>query len=483
LIKTLNSKMQVALTLAMLCAAFAPQMVLSQTTLRWCAVEGKVDDDGMTEFAKCEQMLPSLNSQNTELSWSCTERNDCHSAALQDGNAEVVSLDGGDLFATSLLWGAVPVLAEDYNEIASDTGGTTYHTVVAMKASKCTDTTTLSSLKDMRACSTGYRKTAGWRMPVGTLLKKGIMKKVDNHCDVNNDAESAAEFFSGMCSPGAAELDVVGTNKAIGDKLCNACKQNQGKDDFCVKSKDDYQGYNGALKCMVEESGDVAFIKHTTFDGYTFTGDDKAENYRLLCPQGGCMATTDFLKCKWATVPAHAVVVNPSMVGRTVQALIREVFAAVQLTEEFEALNLFSNSKNAGTKVNPKDLVFKGSSWRLVGIDSDMVTYMGDSYGQYESLAAIEDNNSCLTDGVNKEELQDLVNQAAASTGGGDDGIPDWGIGIIVVISIVCAGMLGLILAMWSRERKGKPMFQPLIMENPLAGGLQTLNGQGKSDF
>jgi hypothetical protein len=49
---------------------------------------------------------------------------------------------------------------------------------------------------------------------------------------------------------------------------------------------------------------------------------------------------------------------------------------------------------------------------------------------------------------------------------GGGGGIPSWGVGVIAVISLICAGMLALILAMWKYELKGKPLFQPLIMEN-----------------
>ena len=50
--------------------------------------------------------------------------------------------------------------------------------MVAMKADQCTASTTLESLRGKRACSTGYRKTAGWRMPIGRLLKDGVMDEV-----------------------------------------------------------------------------------------------------------------------------------------------------------------------------------------------------------------------------------------------------------------------------------------------------------------
>jgi len=61
-----------------------------------------------------------------------------------------------------------------------------------------------------------------------------------------------------------------------------------------------------------------------------------------------------------------------------------------------------------------------------------------------------------------------MLSVRPVSSDGGGGGIPSWGVGVIVVISLICAGMLALILAMWKYERKGKPLFQPFIMENSL---------------
>jgi hypothetical protein len=41
-----------------------------------------------------------------------------------------------------------------------------------------------------------------------------------------------------------------------------------------------------------------------------------------------------------------------------------------------------------------------------------MIGFMGSSYGQYESLAAIEDND-CSANSVNKDDLQNMVVKAA----------------------------------------------------------------------
>lgn len=380
----------------------------------------------------------------------------------------MVALDGGDLFAASRLWDAVPVLAEDYNaQQASGGGGTEYHTVVAMKANQCTASTTLESLRGKRACSTGYRKTAGWRMPIGRLLKDGVMDEVNDDCNANNDAESAAAFFSGMCSPGAREGSVVGTNTAIGDKLCSSCNSGQGGD-FCVKDADEYAGYTGALTCMAEGQGDVAFIKHTTLTDYAWPAGQSASQYKLLCPNGGCQEHTEWATCKWATVPAHAVVVNPSRIGESTRALIREAFVAVQQNNAFTSMFMM---QPGGSNVNPGDLVFKGATYRLQGVDSDMSGYMGESLDLYSELAAIEDK-PCQA--LNQSDIKDLVEKA--TDGGG--GIPSWGVGVIVCITLLCAGMLALVLVMWTRERNGDPLFQPFIPDHPLANKLQTITSK-----
>eukprot|EP00983_Pelagomonas_calceolata_P083341 1156139-Pelagomonas_calceolata.AAC.6 len=59
-----------------------------------------------------------------------------------------------------------------------------------------------NALKDKRACHTGYRKNAGWDLPVGYLALKNIMPIVeDPENKANTDAYSVSQFFSQVCAP------------------------------------------------------------------------------------------------------------------------------------------------------------------------------------------------------------------------------------------------------------------------------------------
>ena len=80
----------------------------------------------------------------------------------------------------------------------------------------------------------------------------------------------------------------------------------------------------------------------------------------LVCPQGGCMPYTQFDSCKWATVPSHAVVVNPSVVDLDTRDKIRTLFTNMRTTPAFQ--NMFFKTA-AGSVVNPGDLVFKSSTY------------------------------------------------------------------------------------------------------------------------
>lgn len=78
--------------------------------------------------------------------------------------------------------------------------------------------------------------------------------------DCNNHVKNAINFFGDSCAPNALidKYNPIGDNS---DRLCALCigKVPGGK---CTR-RDPYSGFEGAFRCLLE-SGDIAFLKHTT---------------------------------------------------------------------------------------------------------------------------------------------------------------------------------------------------------------------------
>ena len=77
--------------------------------------------------------------------------------------------------------------------------GVKYYAVAVVK--KSNQGLNHNSLKGKKSCHTAARRTAGWRVPIGYMLRKEIMPAVACGNDIN-DFLSVAEFFKESCVPG-----------------------------------------------------------------------------------------------------------------------------------------------------------------------------------------------------------------------------------------------------------------------------------------
>ncbi|PWS22836.1 hypothetical protein DKP78_16290, partial [Enterococcus faecium] len=90
--------------------------------------------------------------------------------AIKDNQADAITLDGGDIYVAGLKnYDLHPIIAEDYGT-SSDT---CYYAVAVVK--KGADFS-FRTLKGKRSCHTGLGKSAGWNIPIGTLVAEKLIK-------------------------------------------------------------------------------------------------------------------------------------------------------------------------------------------------------------------------------------------------------------------------------------------------------------------
>ncbi|XP_043461748.1 melanotransferrin isoform X2 [Leptopilina heterotoma] len=254
------------------------------------------------ELAKCFKMKIALDAQLLKPQVVC-HKGYSHINCMREiekGFADVAVLDASDVYTAGLRFNLIPFISEVYN-----LGSPEYYVVAVGKEDD--PDTDLTYLKNKYTCHTGINTAAGWVYPLSYLLTNRWMRGYG--CD---SVRAAAEYFTKSCVPGALSPEYnIGVPY---DNMCDLCHGTDNK--YCRRDhSEDYFGYTGAFRCLVEGGGDVAFVKHTTVaentDGKrkewwarnTFTRD-----FQLLCPDGTRRSTHKYKECNLGKVAANAIV-------------------------------------------------------------------------------------------------------------------------------------------------------------------------------
>nr|CAK18222.1 transferrin [Chamaeleo chamaeleon] len=327
-------------------------LCLTTSPVRWCTTSAP-------EHAKCQRLQDCFSSQRSENlpSFSCVRKTDSHDCirAISNSEADAASVDGGLVYDAALHPNNLkPIVAEVYATSEGESA-TSYRAVAVVK--KGTGFF-LSGLKGRKSCHTGLHRSAGWVIPIGTLLAQKILKWEGPSTEQLEKA--VASFFSASCVPGASEPN-----------LCALCA---GKGQEKCSRNDPYSGYSGALECLKSGAGEVAFVKDKTV---LELSPEEKNNYELLCNDGTRKPIDEVNNCFLAKAPSHAVI------ARIVDGRADEIWTLLSY-----ALKQYSNNHEQKCQLfgpadgSLKDLLFKDSAVNLVRLPSliDARLFLGYQY-------------------------------------------------------------------------------------------------------
>ncbi|KAH9415000.1 Mfi2p [Dermatophagoides pteronyssinus] len=147
------------------------------------------------------------------------------------------------------------------------------------------DLSMLSQMKHKRSCHSGFGHLASWTIPIGSLIRDELVEPTS--C---NRAQIIVDYFSASCVPGAADARINPNGTGV-KQLCSQCIGDERGHHHCdLDFGERFSGEDGAIRCLVEGRGDVAFVSHDTILRLTnsrfptnWAKDLKSSDFRLLC--------------------------------------------------------------------------------------------------------------------------------------------------------------------------------------------------------
>ncbi|XP_071470991.1 melanotransferrin [Marmota flaviventris] len=369
--------------------------------LRWCVLS-------TPEIQKCGDMAVAFSRQRLKPEIQCVSAQSPQHCMeqIQAGNIDAVTLRGEDIYTSGKVYGLVPAAGELYSEADRSSS----YFVVAVVRRDSSYAFTLDELRGKRSCHSGFGSPAGWDVPVGALIQRGFIRP--QHCDI---LTAVSEFFNASCVP-------VNNPKSYPSSLCALCVgDEQGRNKCVGNSQERYYGDSGAFRCLVENAGDVAFVKHTTvFDNTNGHNSEpwaaalKWQEYELLCPNGARAEANQYEACHLAQIPSHAVMVRPDTNIFTVYGLLdkaQDLFGDDHNTNGFK---MFDSSKYHG-----QDLLFKDATIRAVpvGEKTSYLDWLGPDYvAALEGMLSQQCSGTASRAGEEREEPRTELPRTPALT-------------------------------------------------------------------
>ena len=250
--------------------------------------------------------------------------------ALRFGNADIALMDAGAAWVGWQQYG-LEVLAADLN-----VDGRTYYNANAWVksdsevASAHLDdnpyTDPFSLLSGKTSCHTGWLKSVGMLLPMGYLIGLGYANIIGDPNDVEAIRNTIHGFFDFNSS-----IPETGTP---------------------------YYGYSGALKCLSEGKGDVAFLEENSVEIL-------CNNEFSSLNQEWCLDIEEYIALPaFGKSPSHPVMYNPNFLDSEITSKVTNVL--VEMSSDPEASNILENILNTPGFIATNTSVHLGSYSSLI---------------------------------------------------------------------------------------------------------------------
>ncbi|MCO5579731.1 hypothetical protein L7F22_033591 [Adiantum nelumboides] len=283
----------------------------SSVPIVWCAVR--------EEIKECRKFVAILNAVSS-YTWTCKKRDnqvECMQA-VQKGDADIMSLDAGIAYIGFMNFQMKAIMMEEYCYFAKS-----YEAVAIVNKEMCDRNPhlTLKDFKGTKSCHSGHLTAAGWNYPIQFLVDSDLqaIPKTANGDSQSRDEAVVSSFFSSTCAP----------SELAGQGLCTSC----GNNGSCTTDSLVYGGYSGAFRCLVDGTGDIAFVRSDTVERLAADGKHAQEwstkpldEFRYLCPQGGCRSINENLgNCTFGSVPANVLMTRNSQSNKRRLEMVRQL--------------------------------------------------------------------------------------------------------------------------------------------------------------
>ena len=220
--------------------------------------------------------------------------------ALRFGNADIALMDSGAAWVAWQKYNLDALAADQESD-----GRTHYNAhAIVLNGSDIANayldddpsTDPFALMEGKTSCHTGWLKSAGMLLPMGYLIGNGYANVIGNQNDIESLRYTIHGFFN--------------ENASIPD------------------SGTPYYSYSGAVKCLSEGAGDVAFAKDSTVASY-------CDNMNISENEDWCLAMDQYILLpSYGSAPSHPIMYNPILMDATTKTKLQTIFTKMQDSKE-----------------------------------------------------------------------------------------------------------------------------------------------------